>query len=227
MLLSHLHLHVLLAVKLRVNQHPTHVNAQAATHSPKWRWTASTSHLLHLLLHVRGHLSRLRSSLHLETLHLDQVVHVAAWGSLLESTLHGGQLRRLALGGLLLHLELDVVENTVEVHRIQFDRHLDSWILLEVNQWRLTLRIYHATCLPFYPLPFVHCDLFAVEHQQLDQSFDHNHPVVGLPCYRILQHRQLEQMGQLRQLFNLEQLLDPVARDEERLELFKLLDVGE
>ena len=176
---------MLLAVKLRVNQHASHVYAQAAAHPTEGRRSSPTWHLLHL----RHRLSRLPSPLHLETLHLDQVVHVAAWAALLESTLHGSQLRHWALGGLLLHLELDVVENTVEVHRIQLDRYLDRRILLEVHQRRLTLRIYHAACLAFYPLPFVHCYLFAVEHQQLDEPFNHDHPVVRLPSDWVLHHR--------------------------------------
>ena len=180
--MSHLHLHVLLAVKLRVNQHASHIHSQASAHPAEGRWSSSTCHLLHLW----RHLSRLASSL--ETLHLDQAVHVASWAALLEPTLHGSQLWYWALGGLLLHLELDVVENTVEVHRIQFDRYLDRRILLEVHQRRLALRIYHASRLAFYPLPFVHGDLLAVEHQQLDQPLDHNHPVVWLPGDWILHH---------------------------------------
>ena len=76
--------------------------------------------------HLRRYLSRLGSCLHLEALHLDQVVHVGAWGSFREPALHGSELGHLALGRLLLHLELDVVENAVEVHRIQFDIHVGS-----------------------------------------------------------------------------------------------------
>ena len=109
----HLGLH-LVPGEAVVDEHTTHVHPEATRASTKRRHPAR-----HLLL------------LHIEALHLDQVLHFLARRSLV-LTLH---LLHGRSGGLvrLLHLELHVVKDAVEVHGVQFDRHLDSRILLEVH----------------------------------------------------------------------------------------------
>ena len=68
--------------------------------------------------------------LHIKALHLDKVLHITTSLSL-KLSFHLIHLRHRL--GSLLHPELHVVEDAVEVHRIQFDRHLYCRILLKVH----------------------------------------------------------------------------------------------
>ena len=80
----------------------------------------------------------------------------------------------------LLHLVFHIVEYAIEVDWVQFNGHLDSWILLEVHEWLLALLgVHHASC-TFDALALLHCDLLPVEDHQLHQSLDHDHAVVRL-----------------------------------------------
>ena len=97
-----------------------------------------------LLLLFKGHglsIDHLVASLHLNALHLDQILHVV-WLVRLEHSVHVLQVlvdQALGCRRLRLHLEFDVVEDAVEADRVQLDRHFDCWVLLEVDHWLLVL----------------------------------------------------------------------------------------
>ena len=197
----------LVASKAIIDEHATNIHAEAAV-------AAESGHAAcHLLLHV-------------EALNLDQVLHLLLTRWVLELTLH---LLHRGLHGLvrLLHLELHVVEDAVKVDGVELDWHLHGRILLEVDQRCLSLlRIDHASD-ALDALPLLHGDLFAVEDHQLDEALDDDHAVVWLASDRIVDQGEVEEVGQLGELLNLEQLLDPVVRDVQGLQLLQLLDVGE
>lgn len=113
--------------------------------------------------------------------------------------LHG---RHLTLLDRLLHLELHIVEYAVEIDRIQFDRHLDSRVLLEVNQGLLALlRVHHASG-SFNAFTLLNTDLLSVENHELDQALDHDHPIVLLAGDRVVDEGKVKQVGQLSQFFD-------------------------
>ena len=86
----------------------------------------------------------------------------------------------------LLHLVFHIVEDAIEVDWVQFDGHLNSWILLEVHEWLLALLgVHHASC-TFDALALLHRDLLAVEDHQLDEALDDDHAVVWLASDRIV-----------------------------------------
>ena len=92
----------------------------------------------------------------------------------------------------LLHLVFHIVEDAIEVDWVQFDGHLDSWILLEVHEWLLALLgVHHASC-TFDALALFHRDLLAVEDHQLYQPLDHDHAVVRLASDWIVDQREVK-----------------------------------
>ena len=119
---------------------------------------------------------------------LDQVAHVLARAGVRELTLHLLLLHRI----LLLHLEFDIVEYTVEVDWIQLDRDLDRRVLLEVNKRLLALLWVNHSRRSFYALTLLHRDLLAVEDHQLNETLDHDHAVVGLAGDRIVKQGEVE-----------------------------------
>jgi len=84
-------------------------------------------------------------------------------------------------GCLCVALHANIVEHSVEVHRVQLHRHLDRRVLLEVHQRLLRLRV-HDDAAAFYLLPFVDGYLLAVQYQQRQQTLDHNRSVVRFAC---------------------------------------------
>lgn len=96
-----------------------------------------------------------------------------------------------------------------------------------MDEWLLALLgVHHSRC-ALNTLPLLHRDLFSIEDHQLDESLDHDHAVVGLSCNRVVNQRQVKKVGQLGQLLDLEQLLDPIVGDVESLQLLKLLDISQ
>ena len=81
----------------------------------------------------------LRLALHVNTLHLNQILHVL---SLAAKTTPATRRRRThlslvhLLGGLLLLLEAHIVKDTVKIDWVQLHRHLNGGVLLKVNQRR-------------------------------------------------------------------------------------------
>jgi hypothetical protein len=115
----------------------------------------------------------------------------------------------------LLHLKLHVIKNAVEVDWIEFDGHLNSWVLLEMDERSLSLLWVQHACGPLNPFSFFHCDLFAVKYHQLNKALDYNHSVVLLARNRIVNQGQIKQIRQISKFFNLKQLLDAIVRDVE------------
>jgi len=140
-------------------------------HCIKTTHTVTTHHL---------HTTRYRRR-HVQALDLDQVSHILPCTRVRELSLD------LLLGGhLLLHLELNVVEDSIEVNRVELDGHLYSWVLLEVHQGCLALlRVDHSRR-ALDALALLHRDLFSVEYHQLYQALYHNHAVVGLAGDRVM-----------------------------------------
>jgi len=137
----HLRLHLVGSESI-VDHYSTHSHAKAAVSSDGWH------PLCHLLLHV-------------QTLDLYQVLHVlACW--VLELTFHLLDRRSILL--VLLHLELHVVEDAVEIDRVELDWHFDGRVLLKVHERLLALLGVDHSCCTFDALTLVSCDLFAVEH---------------------------------------------------------------
>ena len=149
-------IHGLLLLHSLVDDDPSHVHAQSRV--------ARHPTLHHLLLHVYA-------------LNLYQILHVLLRRYVLKLTF----CLLLILWGLaLLQLELHVVEDTIEIDRIQLDGHLDGWVLLEMYQRCLSLfGVYHARN-TFNTLAFIQSNLFSIENHQLNKSFDYNHAIVGL-----------------------------------------------
>ena len=126
--------------------------------------------------------------MHIKTLNLDQVLHVlASW--ILELSLH--LLHGCHILISLLHLELHVVEDAIEVHGVELDWHFDRRVLLEVHQGLLALLWVHHARGSLDSLTFLHCDLFTIEDHELDQSLDHDHAIVWLACNRIVNQAQV------------------------------------
>ena len=134
--------------------------------------------------HTSGHSWR-----HGKTLDLDEIAHVLASGRVRELTLH-----LLLHGHLLLHLELDVVEHTIEIYWIELHGDLYCRVLLEMHQRLLALLGINHSCGTFDALSLFHRDLFSIEDHQLDESLDDNHAVVGLPCDRVVDQGEVEQV---------------------------------
>ena len=124
--------------------------------------------------------------LHIKALHLDKVLHITT-SLTLELSFHLVHLGHWL--GSLLHLELHVVEDSVKVHRIQFDRNLHCRILLEMHKRCLALLRINDACSALYPLALVHSDLFAIEDHQLDQTLDYDHTVIRFPGDWIVNQR--------------------------------------
>lgn len=122
LLISVVHLWLHLAARVPVVHHDaTHVDTEA--------WLRAHWHLW-------GH-AQLLLLLHIQALHLNQLLHVLRRGPC-ELTLHllHGWSHLLALLHLivgLLHLELHVVENAIEVDGVELNRHFDRGVLLEVH----------------------------------------------------------------------------------------------
>ena len=89
---------------------------------------------------------------------------------------------------LLLHLELDVVEDSIEVHWIELHRHLDSWVLLEMDHRGIALFLIDHGSRALDLLPLFWSDLLAIKDKQLDQTLDDNYTVVGLASDWISDH---------------------------------------
>ena len=104
--------------------------------------------------------------LHAQTLNLNQVLHflLACHVRKLPFEL----LRALIWHSTLFHLKLHVVEDAVEVHRVQLHWHLHSWVLLEMHKRSLALLWVHHTCDTIDALTLLHGDLLAIKHHQLD-----------------------------------------------------------
>jgi len=97
---------------------------------------------------------------------LHHTVHVIGTLTVLELSFELAKLRKVTIWShLLLHLELDVVENPVKVHWIELDRHLHSWILLEVDHGGIALLLVDHGCRSLDLLPLFWCDLLAVKDQ--------------------------------------------------------------
>lgn len=114
---------------------------------------------------------------HVEALHLNEILNLllTLW-VLLELTLDL-LLRWVAL----LHLELHIVEDPIEVDWIKFDRHLDCRVLLEVHERLVALlaRVHHASN-AFDTFALFQSDLLSVEDHELDKTLNYDHPVVRL-----------------------------------------------
>ena len=173
-----------------------------------------TAHHLHSTRHL------LRNA---HTLHLHDISHFLTRARVSELSFHHLLLRR----HLLLHLEFDIIEHAIEVDRVQFNWHLDCRILLEVHQRSLALlRINHASS-TFNPLALLERDLLAIEDHELDETLADDDPIVGLPGDRVMNQREVEEVWKLGEFLDLEELLNPIVGDVQRLELLELLDVGE
>ena len=134
-------------------------------------------------LHTASH-----RSWHRQTLDLDKIAHVLTCAWVRELALHLLLLHWV----LLLHLEFNVVEYTVEIHWIELDWNLYRRVLLEVNKRLLALFWVNHTCCSFNTFALFHCDLFAIEHHQLNEAFDHNHAIVGLASDRIVEQGEIQ-----------------------------------
>ena len=157
-----------------VNQDSAHVHTQPSV--------ATKRRLNHLLL-----------LLHVQTRHLDQVLHVLSTViSYIAGLVLPFQLRWHHGLSALLHLVFHIVEDAIEVDWVQFDRHLDSRILLEVHEWLLTLLGVHHTSCTFDALALLHRDLLPVEDHKLYQTLDHDHAVVWLASYRIMDQGEVK-----------------------------------
>ena len=137
----HLRLH-LVGSESVVNHDSTHSHSKATISSDGWH------SLCHLLLHV-------------QTLDLYQILHVLArWVLELSFQLLG----RRSILLVLLHLELHVVKDAIEVDRVELDWYFDGRVLLEVHEGLLALLGVDHSCCAFDALALISCDLFAVEH---------------------------------------------------------------
>ncbi len=96
--------------------------------------------------------------------------------------------------GALLHLELHVVEHTIEVDWVEFDGHLYGGVLLEVDKRLLTLFWVNHACCSLDSLSLIDRDFFAIEYHELNQAFYYDHSIIRLPCDRIVQQREIEQV---------------------------------
>ena len=153
----------LIALEPLVNQNTAHIHTKAI-----W-WHPRRHHPSHLLL-----------LLHIQRLNTYQILHILP-SSILElpfDLLHW--CHRLLLS--LLHLELHIVEHSVEIDWVELHWHFDSRILLEMHQWLLALLRVHHSSGTFDPLAFFHCDFFTIEDHELDESLNDDHSVIRLAC---------------------------------------------
>ena len=95
---------------------------------------------------------------------------------------------------LLLHLEFDVVKDTIKIYRIQLDWNFHSRVLLKVHKWLLALFwINHSSC-TLNSFAFLHRDLLSIEDHELNQTLDHNHTIVWLASDRVVNQRKVKQI---------------------------------
>lgn len=123
-----------------------------------------------------------------QALHLDQILHVLA--GLLKLSLQ--LLHRRWLLDLLLHLELHVVEDAIEIHWVQLHRHFHCRVLLEVHEWLLPWLGVHHSSGSLNPLALLHSDLLPIEDHQLYQTLDHDHAVVLFSSNRVMNEGKVE-----------------------------------
>lgn len=125
---------------------------------------------VHLLVTTLEVMIIVSTHLHWRTLHwdradLDQVLHITTLMSVAHTISHYSTelLTRRIWGRWLLKLELKVCENAIKVDWVELNRHLDSWILLEVDHGR-RLWLDHTTLLD--TLAFFHGYFLAVKDHE-------------------------------------------------------------
>jgi hypothetical protein len=190
-------------------------------------------HLLHLhlleLLHLLVH-----------ALHLDETADVATSSSanslalaVDSETLNSREATGLALDNyalrglciLLLHVVLQVVENSVEIDGVQLHWDFGRRVLRVVDHGRSFLSVVHLA--GFDPVPLLDGDLLAVEHDEVRQLLDDVQAVLGFPAHGVVHQRDFHQVDQLSQPVNFPEFGQSVAASVECLQSFEPLHVGE
>ena len=174
--------------------------------------TLGPAHVIPLTKAALISLVRSHHLLNLNALNLQHLLHIALQLRLLVHALKTVQIVHAwhqAVRRLLLHLNFHIVEHSVKVDRIQLHRHLDGWVLLEVNKWLLYFLVDHAAH-ALHPPALILAYLLAVEDYQLHEALDNDDSIVGLASDWVLAERKLKQLRQLCQLFYFKKFLDSV-----------------